>query len=113
MARLAKTTDKDFHKYIERKLVAWFRRFPAKNDPDRKKKDEADDRNGAEEDLDDTVYEGGEDQGLDPSDEDRTDSEAGSGSLLRVCRVHFFQKGVLKMVGTGPDSIRPTKISTP
>ena len=23
----------------------------------------------------------------------------GSGSLLRVCRVHFFQKGVLKMVG--------------
>ena len=24
----------------------------------------------------------------------------GSGSLLRVCRVHFFQKGVLKMVGT-------------
>ena len=30
----------------------------------------------------------------------RTDSASGSGSLLRVCRVHFFQKGVLKMVGT-------------
>ena len=25
--------------------------------------------------------------------------QPGSGSLLRVCRVHFFQKGVLKMVG--------------
>ena len=56
MARLAKTTDKDFNKYIERKLVAWFRRFPAKNDPDLKKKDKVNDRNGAEEDHDNTIY---------------------------------------------------------
>ena len=74
MARLAKTTDKDFIKYIERKLVAWFRRFPAKNDPDQKKKDEVDDRMGGA--LDDTVHDDGEDQGLDPSDEEGTESAA-------------------------------------
>ena len=75
MARLAKTTDKDFNKYIARNLVAWFRRFPAKNDPDRKQKDEVDDRNGAGEALDDTIYDDGEDQGLDPSDEEGTESD--------------------------------------
>jgi hypothetical protein len=77
MARLAKSTDKDFNKYIERKLVSWFRRFPAKNDPERKKKDEVDDRNGAEEDHDVTVHKDGEDQGLDMSEDDRTDSDGG------------------------------------
>ena len=34
MVRLAKVTHKDFVKYIERKMVAWYRRFPPKNDPD-------------------------------------------------------------------------------
>jgi hypothetical protein len=71
-------TDKDFNKYIECKLVAWFRRFPAKNDPDWKKKDEVDDSNGAGEALDVTIYDDGEDQGLNPSarDEEPTDRDS-------------------------------------
>ena len=56
--------------------MAWFRRFPAKNDPDRKQKDEVDDRNGAGEALDDTIYDDGEDQGLNPSDEELTDRDS-------------------------------------
>ena len=73
---MAKTTDKDFNKYIERKLVAWFWRFPANNNPDRKKKDEVDDRSGAGEALDDTIYDDGEDQGLNSSDEELTDRDS-------------------------------------
>jgi hypothetical protein len=36
MTRLSKVAaaDKDFLKYIKRKMVAWFRRFPPKKDPD-------------------------------------------------------------------------------
>ena len=56
--------------------MAWFRRFPAKNDPDWKKKDEVDDSNGAGEALDVTIYDDGEDQGLNPSDEELTDRDS-------------------------------------
>jgi hypothetical protein len=38
MTRLSKVADKGFLKYIERKMAAWFWRFPPKNDPDKVEK---------------------------------------------------------------------------
>jgi hypothetical protein len=34
MIRLSKVSDKDFVGYIERKMLAWYRQFPPKDDPD-------------------------------------------------------------------------------
>jgi hypothetical protein len=39
MVRLSKVSDKDFVKYIERKMVAWYWRFPFKDDPDNGEKE--------------------------------------------------------------------------
>ena len=59
-------------------MVAWYRRFPAKNNPGWKKKDqEVDDGMGAGAAPDHTVDGGGE--GLEVSDEEATDSEVPPG----------------------------------
>jgi hypothetical protein len=42
MIRLSKVSDKDFVRYIERKMLAWYRRFPPKDDPEKEKTKEAD-----------------------------------------------------------------------
>ena len=39
MIRLSKVSDKDFVRYIERKMLAWYRRFPPKDDPDNGEKE--------------------------------------------------------------------------
>ena len=75
MTRLAKVTDKDFIKYIQRKMVAWYRRFPPTNDPDRMEKtQEGDDGMGAGA-ADDSDQDAGEGAALQLSDDEATDPE--------------------------------------
>ena len=75
MTRLAKVTDKDFIKYIQRKMVAWYRRFPPTNDPDRMEKtQEGNDGMGAGA-ADDSDQDAGEGAALQLSDDEATDPE--------------------------------------
>jgi hypothetical protein len=62
MVRLSNVSDKDFLKYIVRKMTAWYKRFP----PDADRKNDTDDDD--EQPADDSLV--GEGEGLEMSEED-------------------------------------------